>query len=83
MKNSHNPNAKLSVAQILMFTHLKLPPLNPPSHCSCVLPSFVIVVCASYLPLRIRIFSMSPLYPLQCLGNALQAEDAKQVFMGG
>jgi len=83
MKVSHNPNAKLSVAQILMFTHLKLPPLNPPSHCSYVLPSFVVAVFASYLPMRIRIFSMSPLYPLQCLGSALQVEDAKQVFVGG
>lgn len=67
MKNSQNPDTKLSVAQILMFTHVQLPPLDRPSHYSYVLPSFI-AVFASYLPLRVRTFSMSPLYPLQCLG---------------
>lgn len=59
MKNSQNPDTKLSMAQILMFTHLQLPPLDRPSHYSYVLPSFIIAVFASYLPLRMRIFSMS------------------------
>lgn len=49
MKKSQSPDTKLSVAQILTFTHLELPPLNPPSPYNNVVPSFIIAVFASYL----------------------------------